>query len=111
MIYLLERTQVGPNSVALLGEDYTGGLVVQVNELHHTYPRDSMRLLVEKMTGFLESTADCPRCGHSRLSHFSLWVRGGHLYGCSHGTGERTKLADGLPCDCPGIPPQPRPLL
>lgn len=104
MIYLLERTQVGPNVVALLGEDYTGGLVVQVNELQHTYPRDSMRLLVEKMTAFLEQTADCPRCHHPRLAHFTLWTQAGHLYGCSHGVTERAPLAAGLPCDCPGIP-------
>lgn len=104
MRYLLERTAVGPNVVALLGQDYTGGLVVMVNELQHTYPRDFAGLLRDRLTEHLDATASCPRCDHGRVEHFTLWTQAGHLYGCSHGTAGGHPLAGGLPCDCPGMP-------
>jgi hypothetical protein len=102
---LLDRVQTaGGDVVALYGDDYTGGLVVEANAQRHTLPRGNAQLLAEKLGLFLERTAECPRCQHSRLEHFRLWTHGGHLNGCSHGTGEGWKLAAGLPCDCPGDP-------
>lgn len=105
MRYLLERTPVGPNYVALLGDDYTGGFRVEVNADRYDLPRGNLQLLAERIAEFLDTTAACPRCGHARLDHFQLWTHGPKLYGCSHGiTDERYALATGLPCDCPGIP-------
>lgn len=91
-------------TVALFGDDYTGGLVLAVNSARLTLPRGNAQLLAEKLGAFLERSADCPRCHHPRLDHFRLWTHGGYLDGCSHGTGEGWKLAGGLPCDCPGVP-------
>jgi hypothetical protein len=93
---------VGPNLVELLGEEYTGSLHIRVNGQSYALPRDNVGLLVEQLSDFIDQTALCPRCQHSRLDHFRLWTNAGTLQGCSHGTGEGWKLADGLPCDCPG---------
>jgi phage gp37-like protein len=106
MSQVLLDVMVGPKAarVLLLGEDITGGLTVRVDSQTYTLPRGNAQLLVEQLQRFLDATALCPRCGHGRIDHFSLWTAGGRLYGCSHGTGERWHLAGGLPCDCPGIP-------
>lgn len=101
---LLDVTVAG-DPVTLLGDDYTGGLRVTVDgNSSGTLTRDDARLLTERLAAFLDRTADCPRCQHARLDHFALWTVAGKLYGCSHGTDERWPLAQGLPCDCPGIP-------
>lgn len=101
---LLPAYVVGGQRVELLGDDYTGALILRVNGQQHAMSRDELRLLVERMGTFLAATEACPRCGHGRPDHFVLWTTSGKLRGCSHGMGAEAKLVDGLLCDCSGAP-------
>lgn len=94
----------GPWEVRLLGDQYTGGVTLWINNEKRDLSRGWVRQLVEKLNQHLEVSEPCPRCTHGRLDHFQLWTNTGRLYGCSHGITDRAPLAAGLPCHCPGIP-------
>lgn len=101
----LLQAYCGPAVVYLLADDWAGDLVVRMNnQPDYRLPRGNAIELRDQLAAWLEVTEECPRCHHGRLEHFRLFTAGGHLEGCSHGTGEGYKLAAGLPCDCPGVP-------
>lgn len=101
----LLQAYCGPAVVYLLADDWTGDLVVRLNnQPDYRLPRGNAVQLAQQLEQFLEATQECPRCHHGRLEHFRLFTEAGYLHGCSHGTEEHHQLAAGLPCDCPGEP-------